>query len=158
MKWPAFNFYDFFMTLIFGVQLFYVFTNWTNFNCQEPINLWFALDWIILYFARMIFVVGYSEYSKKVRSTSKWILYALWMPIMMGWSIMGTIWINEEGTVCIPQNMVPWSFYLWLAISWLSTLVLALYGLVDLKTLIQLNAYLKDRPDRDNDSLLGNSR
>lgn len=157
MKWPAFNFYDFFMTLIFGVQMFYVFTNWNKFDCQKPINIWFAGDWVILFMARMIFVIGYSDYSRKVRRNSKIVLYALWMPVMMVWSILGTLWINEQGTSCIPNNMVPWSFYLWLVISWLCTLILAGYGLYDLKTLIQLNAYLKEKPDRDNSSLLGNS-
>ena len=116
MRWPQFGAYDFFIILAYCILNFYLFNNWYAFNCQEPLNLWLAVDYTLLLVIRIIVVLKHSGYSEMTIKVCNILFYAVIFPIIVTWSIIGIIWY-QGGLSCIPDDLVPWSYLLWLAIT-----------------------------------------
>jgi hypothetical protein len=144
MQFPAFTIYDFFLLLISAIQFFYVADNYKAFTCSEPINAWEAGVWLVILIVRVLFVIRFTEeYSQKCRLIMKFVLYCGGLPIILTWSILGTVWILNTGIGCIPKALVPWTYYFWLGIIWAGTLIVTVYCIIDIVRQIELNNYAR---------------
>jgi len=124
---PAFELYDFFLTLGFIIQYFFLIKGWDSYDtCARPLNVWFIVDWTALIVTRIFSVLKATQYSPGFKKNVTRILYIICLPGLLGIAILGIIWqstIRDETPDCVPKSMVPWSIYLWLVI----TCVVALY-------------------------------
>lgn len=124
MRWPKFNAYDFYILLSIIILDFYVLTSWSTFkHCQEPLNMWLLVDYNLMLVYRILFIMKFSGYDDESKFTINVLMYAILLPFMVLWTYLGYIW-QENGIDCIPDNMVPWSYLLWLGITGLCTVVL----------------------------------
>jgi hypothetical protein len=73
----------------------------------------------------------------------KFVLYCGGLPLILTWSILGTIWILNSGIGCIPKALVPWTYYFWLGIIWVGSLLVIIYCIIDIVRQIELNNYAR---------------
>ena len=148
MKWPKFNVYDFFLVISYLILNFYLVTNWKEFdNCAEPLNLWLIVDYSLLFLVRILFVIKTSGYKERFVRIINVFYYGLTFPAIVVWSILGFIWYTASGIQCIPDDMVPWSYILWLGITMLTGLVMIVNIIYDLIKLRRLNIYISKMDD-----------
>ena len=153
IKFPHFNVYDFFIVLAYGILNFYLFSNWHAFSCKNPLNYWLAIDYALLIAIRVIYVVKHSEYSERTNKVCRITLYVLVFPFIIGWSILGLIWYPGALT-CIPDDLVPWSYILWLVITVVGGIVMFADVIYDMVQYRKLNKFIRnsdenERPLRD---------
>ena len=142
MKWPQFNVYDFFFILTYFILNFYLLYDWKTFQCHNPLNVWLLLDYILLLFTRVIFVLKSSGYTERARKALNAALYIVVLPVLVVWCVLGAIWQAYE-LECIPEDMVPWSFLLWLGVSVLSSVGMVVNLIYEIVQMRKLNKYLQ---------------
>ncbi len=143
MKWPKFNVYDFFFVISYLILNFYLVTSWEKFDlCVDPLNLWLLIDYSLLFLVRLLFVIKTSGYRESFVRIINVFYYGLTFPAIIVWSIIGFIWQANDGILCIPDDMVPWSYILWLGITMLTGLVMIVNIIYDLIKLRRLNIYI----------------
>ena len=154
MKWPQFGVYDFFIILAYCILNFYLFGNWHSFNCQEPLNVWLALDYSLLLLIRIIIVIRNSEYSERTVNICNVFFYTIIFPIAVTWSVIGVIWY-QGGLSCIPEDLVPWSFVLWLVITVMASFIMLVDLIYDLHQYRKLRKFIKRIDEVDQPFLQG---
>ena len=159
VRWPKFNVYDFFIIATFCILYFYLFSNWDVIKCEHPINLWLAIDYVLLLVVRIVFVIKHSGYSYTVVKICRVIFYLLVFPFMLAWSILGLVW-GQEALRCIPDDLVPWSYFLWLVITLIGGIVLIadlVYDIVQYRKLRKFIKHVDEADQPHNESLIMNN-
>lgn len=141
MKWPKFNAYDFYIIIAVLILDIYLLTNWTTFACPTPINWWLLVDYNLMLSIRMLFVIKYSNYTDQTKKIVNILLYIIVLPLVLAWVALGWIW--QEGNLnCIPDNMVPWSYLLWLGFTFIGALFLIGTLIYDINKYRKLQKYM----------------
>lgn len=141
MKWPKFNAYDFFIIIAVLILDIYLITNWSTFACPAPINWWLLVDYNLMLSIRFLFVLKYSNYSEQTSKVLNIILYLVLLPLTLAWVALGFIW--QAGNInCIPVNMVPWSYLLWLGFTFIGALFLIGMLINDVNKYRKLRQYM----------------
>jgi len=83
---------------------------------------------------------GYKHTAVKVINV---FFYVFAMPGVIAWSVLGVLWQAGDAFECIPEDMVPWSFLLWLGITILTGLTMIICLVYDLVELRRLNRYMQ---------------
>ena len=132
MKWPKFNVYDFYMVFVVLILDFYLIQNWNAFDhCVNPLNTWLIVDYNLMFVIKLFFVLKNSGYRKRVKLAVNIFLYVVIFPLTVLWTVLGYLWQEvdlkkspDTGKVCIPDDMVPWSFFLWLGFTAAASFIL----------------------------------
>ncbi len=144
MRCPKFSVYDFFFLLAYLILNFYLVRNYESFKqCAHPLHQWLLIDYNLLLVIRILFVIKSSNYGRIFIQIVSFLFYGLAMPSVIGWSVVGVLWHTTTDIECIPEDMVPWSFTLWLGITIITALTVFILAVVDLREQIQLNSLMK---------------
>jgi len=148
MRWPQFNVYDFFIVFAFCILNFYLYTNWDKFSCSKPINLWLAVDYVLLLVIRIIYVIKNSGYAERVVLVCRILMYVFVFPLILTWSILGVIWY-QDGLECIPDDLVPWSYILWLVITVIGGIMMIIDMVYDFIQYRKLKRFIRQVEEAD---------
>lgn len=156
MIFPAFELYDFFLSLGFIIQYFFLISGWDSYDtCARPLNIWFALDWTTIIVTRIFTVLKATQYSQGFKKNVTRVLYAVCLPALLGIGTLGIIWqatVNDETPDCVPKSMVPWSIYLWLVITWIVALHILFEAASDIYKWYQLRKMMKKLDENKEES------
>jgi len=148
MRWPQFNVYDFFIVFAFCILNFYLYTNWEKFDSTKPINYWLAVDYVLLLVIRIVYVIKNSGYSEKVIKICRIFTYGFIFPLIVTWSILGLFWY-QDGLDTIPEDLVPWSYILWLAITVIGGVMMIIDMIYDFVQYRKLRRFIKQVEEAD---------
>ncbi len=147
MKWPKFGAYDLYAVIVIIILNFFLLTNWEVFECQSPIHWWLLVDYNLMFITRIIYVMKASGYSRQAKLILNILLFGVQLPALICWSSFGIMW--HDDAVCIPDAMVPWSYFLWLFFTVLTSVLLFFKMIMDWRKYRKLKRYISKMDENE---------
>ena len=105
---------------MFGFFTFELTTHWSNYSdCATPINYWLLGTYLMIPFARILYVVIGTTESFFVFKACIFIAVFFIMPGFISWIILGALWetiLNDETPDCIPDDQYPFLTIWWIGL------------------------------------------
>ena len=136
--------------MAYAILIYYLLVNWENFNCEHPLHTWLLVDYNLLFVIRILYVMKFSGYRHTIVRVINVFFYVFALPGVVSWSILGVIWQAGDAIQCIPEEMVPWSFLLWLGITIMVAATMFVNMVFDLIEFRRLNMYMQRMDESSN--------